>query len=1148
MTPCLQPDGQGGRRGEEAEMSVRFVLGPAGAGKTHLCVRELAAACDAEPLGPPLLFLLPQQATFIHEQRLATACRGGGFCRAEINSFTRLAYRAYREAGMQPLPLLTEAGKLMLMRGCARRHDASLRIFAALSHRAGFAADMVAAAEELQIYGISPDRLEEVAAELADMPDTAHFAARLQEIALLYRAYSEAAADRYSGYAARMEFLAQRIEAGLLADTQVYIDGYSEFTPMERRVLAAMMQHCPRLTICLSLDPVQAERTVREEDVFYPGWHTYAQLRDDARHIGATLEEPVLLKRGRGRFARQPELALLECALAGQSFCPSEEQPEMIREWQARDRRAELSAVGREIRRLVREEGLRYREISVLLRDTQPYLHLLPAVFGAMEIPYFIDSKKPLLYHPLIELVRAVLEIWAYQPHYRHIMRLLKNVLSPIAGSEADILDNYCLAHGVRFYHWQQEIWSFPPVDGEDNALLAQVEEIRRRGAEPLFACINHLGEAASAKELNAALRDLLAAYDVAEQLQKMAAQARQAGAGEEAMQHAQAWEKLLDFFNEAESLLGDTPYQAAELADLYDAAFAGLTLSTIPAGLDQVFIASLERSRNPEIRAAFVLGMNEGAMPRRIVMDGLFRDHERRLLAEHGVQLAPDTLLRQFRENYFSYVALTRSSERLYLCYPLQDESGTVLMPSPLLRRIHEVFPGLQAVFCERPDARHLVGGAVDLALAATGLREEGGDPLSQALWQYYQAEPSYAPACRRAWQGLNFSVDNRPLSAASLRRLYGSTLRGSVSRLEKFRLCPFSYFAAYGLRLSRRRIYELTPADRGELFHHVLAAVGEAVRARDIAWAAVDEALAGELVDASLAEYLPLFLSGIMRSTARYAYLQGRIREALVSAVLLTARTLAGGEFQPVAFELAFGSDTPHALPALELRLDDGRRLQLSGRIDRVDMAESADGTRAYFRIVDYKTGDVSLDREDIAAGLRLQLLVYLQVVLTNSAVFTAKQPAVAGVYYAPVHDSLHTVNDASAAEAAQSTDKLSGLTVADREAVLLADRDIHGMSRLIAVGYHPDKDSFYSRPAPLAAEELTGMLDSLTGLLKETAAAMLDGLIRVSPLAEGDRDACAFCDFSAVCGFEREMAPCRSRKDMLTDGNMAGEEEQA
>lgn len=1109
-------------------MTVRFILGPSGAGKTRHCLDALAQRVDQDPLGPPLLFILPQQATFIHEQMLAASCRGQGFSRATVSGLARLAQQACRAAGDTLPPAVSESGKLLLTTAATRRCGERLRVFAGSARRAGFAAQLVAAAEELQIYGVSPERLSEVAAQLTAEGEEPHFAARLEEIALLYTEYSELAGELSGGYAQQMDYLAQRIRAGFLHDTEVWLDGYSEFTPAEIQVLRALMADCPRLEICLNLDPDQAEQPLSQENVFYPTWHSYSLLREAARQEGAEVLPPLLLRRGGGRFAANPELAALEQALAGQRVRPRPGAPAHLHQLQAADRREELLVVGREIRRLVRREGLRYRQISLIARDSAPYAELLPEIFGDLEIPYFIDSKKPLLYHPLIELVRAALEVWAYRPRYRHIMRLLKNGLSPISGEPVDLLDNYVLAHGVRFYHWQSRAWDFPLLEGEDEQYLAEINAIRDQGAGPVMALLSRLGEEATAAELNRALLSLLSAWEVRSALRERQQQALAEGRGEEASCHGQAWDKLTAFFSEADLLLGDQPYPAAELAELYDAAFSGLTFSTIPPGLDQVLVASLERSRNPELSACFVLGMNEGLLPRRIAMEGLFCDQERRLLAARGLELAPDTVARQLRENYLSYVALTRSGGELFLSRTREDGEGRPLAPSPLWRQVRSVFPDLPPAAALDPE--RLVGGSVDLELAAEALRQEEPDPLWQAVYAHYQQQQDFAAQVAQVRQGLHFRPELNALSPASRRRLYGRTLRGSVSRLERFRRCPFSYFAAYGLRLRPRREYKLSPADRGDLFHYVLADVGHYLQRENIDWTRVDGELARMLVDRSLAGYLPRFLSGIMQSSSRYAYLSGRIRDALAAAVLATAEHMRRGDFRPVAYELPFGLGE-EGLPAFALELDDGRWLELSGRIDRVDLAQSADGERTWLRVIDYKTGDVSLNPEDIAAGLQMQLMVYLQVVLTNSVVFSPRPAAAAGLYYAPVRDELESLDAPRESESPGL--KLSGLTIAAAEAVRLADRDLDGVSRLIPVHLTGD-DSFRDRPAALSPEQLADLGQQLAASLRQSAAAMLDGLIRVSPLAEGKHSACAYCDYRSVCSFDREQARPRGKND--------------
>ncbi|MBO7668910.1 MAG: PD-(D/E)XK nuclease family protein, partial [Firmicutes bacterium] len=321
------------------------------------------------------------------------------------------------------------------------------------------------------------------------------------------------------------------------------------------------------------------------------------------------------------------------------------------------------------------------------------------------------------------------------------------------------------------------------------------------------------------------------------------------------------------------------------------------------------------------------------------------------------------------------------------------------------------------------------------------------------------------------------------------------------------------------------------------GDLFHFVLADVGSSLAKKNVSWGEVDQKLAQLLVDQSLSVYLPRFLAGIMSSSARYAYLEDRIRRALVTAVLLTAEHMKQGKFVPVAFELPFGRGE-NGLPALRIRLEDGRELVLTGQIDRVDMAESDDGERAYLRVVDYKTGNNKLKIADVEAGLQLQLLAYLQVVMDNSAVFTARYAQPAGVYYAHVHDDTVLSDDEDGSGPGM---RLSGVTVPSQEVARLSDPAVNGWSKLVNL-YCNDKGSLNTG---LEEGQMQELRQRVIHMLKDSAAAMLEGLVAVSPLADDDRDACAFCDFAAVCGFDRGAVKARSRCDALPGREAAADD---
>ncbi|NLF80157.1 MAG: hypothetical protein GX572_03075 [Clostridia bacterium] len=1130
-------------------MPVRFVLAPAGGGKTQYLIDEIARG-ERRPRQErrPAYLLVPQQATFIHERLLAEASEAGGFCRAKVCSFARLVVYAMKEQGMEPAPQLSEAGKLLLAGRVLSEAKERLHIYGGAAGGAGLSAYLVKAAEELANYGVAPDDLAAAVERLALQSGETRQVQRLRETALLYRDYAAGAAEGYAGYAANMAYLAGRIKAGYLAEAAIYLDGYADFTPAEEQVLAAFFATDARITIALPIDPALLDGPPLANHVFAQPLAVWQRLCRLAETRGAALEPPVLLSGEHGRFAENPELAALEASLAGRRRQPLPQQPQHIFLGRAEDMRAELEGIGRRIIRLTREQGLRYRDISIITRDTAPYEQLLTEVFDGLGIPFFVDSKKPLLCHPLFELLRSALETMAYRPTYERIMRFCKNILIPLAAEEKDSLDNYALAHGLRFWHWLSERpWDFPLLPDEEPELAAYMDNLRQRACGPLLDELRRLPRQLSSRELNRILLAVLERLQVREALRQLAEQARQQGRAEDAEQHNQAWDKLTDFLREAGELLGEQTFTLSQLLKLYDAALAGLTVSTIPPGIDQVFVSSLERSRSPRIKAAFVPTVNEGILPRKVVLDGLFSDEDRRQLRSCGAALAPDTLQRQFAEDYLCYIALTRACGQLYLSFVGEDSQGQPLKPSPLLRRIKSLFPALQTEPYEPLTADLLVGGELDLARMAGQLSAAGEGRITEDFWQavyaYYAAEPRYQQALAQMQNGLGYQPVRR-ISENRLSRLYGQTLRSSVSRLERFRLCPFSYFAGYGLKLKPRRLYELDPASRGQLIHEVLAEVGDLVRDQGLSWPAIDEQIAAALVDEALEKHLPRLLAGILRSSARYQYLARRIRNTLIFAVLMLAEHTRAGEFIPVAWELPFGSGEPGSLPAFRIELGQGRALELSGRIDRVDMALDTEQNKAYFRVVDYKSGALNLKPEDIYAGLRLQLLLYLQVVLANAGLFSAAEPLAAGLYYSRVSDNL-TPGPRSGAEK-RSGLQLSGLTVRDERAIRLADREISGKSRLIPAGL--SQKGIHVLPAGLSSEQLQALQERVYTVLRDTAEQLFAGMIHVSPLRDLGFDACEFCEFAAVCGFDRELVQPRRKERASQAGASQDEPEEA
>lgn len=1131
-------------------MVCRFILGRAGGGKTYYCLSRLAKKVAEGDFKQQALLIVPEQSTFVHEARLMEEFKLPGFTHVGITSFQRLVYQARRHRSS--LPVLSESGKLMLMAQVVADRRGDLQVFQAQAGKSGFLQSLIQLMDECKDYGINPAALFNSA-----MEEEGRLKDKLADLALLYQGFQDLCQDTYSDPQESLGDLARAITEGdFLAGEEVYLDGFAGFTPQEEGVLAALFQKAKRVEIALALDPALARQEVREGALFYPLWRTYRRLHALADSI-TEIEAPYLCLGAPGRFQKGGELDFVEKHLYPINLrAVWEEEPAQIRIRAAADPQGELKAVGGEILRLVREEGYRFREISIIARSTKPYEGDLERIFEDLGIPYFVDGKKPLVYHPLSELLASLWDIAALGWHYQYIFRFLKNPLSPLKAEECDWLENYCLACGIRHYDWESpKPWRFWPRslgeregdEEEKEAALAKAEELRQKAAAPLRAFCEKAREAAPVGAVCLALQQLLEEIQAEARLEEWAEEALLAGRGEEAAIHSQAWAGLERLLGEAGEFLGTLILKPEELGSILKAGLEGLSAALIPPGLDQVFVAAIDRSRNPEVKAAFILGVNAGEMPKRIVSEGLLSSGERQILAERGLELAPDDGLRQLGEDFLVYVACTRASQKLYLSYSHSDGEGKSHLPSPVISRFLELFPALKTEIIEGIQEPNLLTGGTEtlaeLALALEGAKQGlGMAPFWGDVYNWYISHPEYQKPLNRLLQGLYFEPLSQPLAESTLAQLYPRGLGASVSRLEKYRACPFAYFASYGLKLKKRRLYQLTPMDRGLLFHEVLADIGRTLGGDKDLWEKLDRAKAQSLVQASLERFLPLMLGNILASSSRYAYLAQRLENTLVNTLLLWAEHMRKGDFAPIGWELTFGKEG--ALPALVIPLEKGRYLELSGVIDRVDAASHEGQT--WLRVVDYKTGREKLRPDDIWKGLKLQLLVYLQVVLNGAAALGIENPAPAGIYYSWVRDDLTAVGmpPPGREEVSQAGLRLEGITVKDMQAVHLADKALQGgYSKLIPVAV-TSGGAFYANSPGLSPEELKELQEYLFQLLQSTAGEMLEGLIQATPQQRQDYDVCKHCDYPAVCGFSGEAG----RKNMGTEEAAEGGEGEA
>jgi ATP-dependent helicase/nuclease subunit B len=1150
-------------------MSVQFILGRAGSGKTHCCLEAIRAELRLSQRGPALMLLVPEQATYQTERALATTPGLGGYCRAFVLSFRRLAYQVLLEVGGSALPPLEAAGKQMVLRSILRRRSGDLRLFEKSARQRGFIERLAATLAEMRSYGHWGDRLnaELLALEQKGEGDSL-LAAKIHDLAVVVEEYERCLAERYVDPDSYLDLLAARLDKeNGFHGARVWIDGFASFTGQEERVLGALMRIAAEVKIALCLDPqmggekreaggkkleaggwrreaggerqearsekqesrrIESEIENRKSKIENPNdlsmfalpRETYERLNDLARSSGQLVFPPRVLPEPDQptRFLKTPVLAALEKRLFVPGRAPTlpgrgraeddsnpkskiqnpkseiktcssevenrkskiENRKSVVALTAATDQRCEVRDVACEILRLCRDEGYHFREIAVIVRDLTPYRALIETIFHDYEIPHFLDVRRDVAHHPLVELVRSALAVargWRSQDVIRYaktdLVTLGETGCQPILRAAVDQLENYVLEHGIEGDAWYRaEPWRFQrryslgedSENGGDAAGGAPTTQINA-WREMLVGPIRRFEQkttqpGASVLDISRALYGLLDEIGVADRLEQWAGEAERAGRLTEADEHRQVWDAVAELLDQAVAALGNEAIALDEYREIIEAGLENIRLRLVPPALDQVLVGSIERSRHPEIRAAFVLGLNERMFPQPHMPDVIFGDHERERLLSDGLSLGPVSEKRLVHEQFLAYIAFTRPSERLYVSYAEADPMGKVLHPSPYVGELKKAAIGDQPSAIGTQES-----GIGDRALAEgdAGVRMrriERDEPLERiAHWRAALAglaaglrsglatslQPS-AFSLRPTWMALygamrrdgrlceplarrvgGLAYENRArLSLPVARRLYGDRLaatagaqhaapdsarenESSVSRLETFAACPFRHFVRHGLGLEERLRFRLEHFDLGLLYHAVLKDVFEQLsEGKPLDWGTVEPRRAIAAVAKAIERIAPQLRNEILLSSGRNRYLLDSTRAALATFLQVLIEGSRRDNFRQAAAEVAFGRGEKNRYGALEIVLAEGERLLLRGRIDRIDVA--ADNPQT-IRIIDYKSRSRKFRLNDLAHGLALQLPAYLLAV-ERGAAGCGKRPIVAGALYVPILRGIQTV----------------------------------------------------------------------------------------------------------------------------------------
>jgi ATP-dependent helicase/nuclease subunit B len=1147
-------------------MSLRLVTGRSGSGKTRLILDEILGKLQQDPQGPPLILLVPEQATFQAEYAMATTPGLAGFLRVQVLSFRRLAFRVMQETGGSAVVPIHDNGKAMLLHKVLESRRDDLRLYRGGKSETGLISRINDLLTEMKRYGVKSDELAAQAKMAAErvlrQPEHALTSDKLHDLTLIYSEMERELTGRWLDGEDMLGWLVKGAsDCSVLEGAEIWLDGFHGFTPSEYEVIEALTKTASRVTITLCLDrPYVAGERPDELDVFHPTAETSARLCEIAQVAGVKLEPHVTLDAAISpRFRNNPVLGFLESNWSnrkrwdGDSSWLQPRNPTCgLSLHAAANRRAEAEGVARDMLLRVREHGNRWRDMALFVRKVDDYADLLGTVFGDYGIPYYLDGKIAVNHHPFVEFIRSALECVTGGWKSEAVFRCAKTDLlglpeRPVSRDEIDRLENYTLAVGIDGWRWhddrvwyplrEQDIEEEGVTSGSEQA-MAKLLDIRATLLRPLVSLEGRMKGASTIRELCEALYYFLEDTGAADTLERWSAKDVKAGQPGKKAYHRPLWDGVLNVLDQLVELMGDQPANVQLFAGMVDSGLEELKLGAVPPSLDSVLIGSPERTRSDRIRVVYFLGANDGILPMRISENGLLAEEEREQLSASGLTIAPGARRRLLDEAFLAYLALTTASDHLWISYPLADDEGQALLPSEWIRRIRNRFPGLpvrsiaaepQETLTEQEQlefAAHPGRALTHLVARLRGWRQ--GQSLSAGWWTVYnwlREQPVWRDRLASLVASLNYSNEEKPLEPQTSRLLYGDRLLASVSRMERFIACPFQHFAVHGLRLQERRLYKVDSPDIGQLFHAALRQTTEKLFAEGPAGMDAErwQAEAAAAVDM----LLPRVQSQILLSSNRHQVMARKLRDIVKQASAILGEHAALSAFKPVGLEMSFGPQG--LLPALSLELEGGRWMDIAGKIDRVDAAESPNGL--LLRIMDYKSSSMKLKLEEVAHGLSLQMLTYLDVVVSHAPSWLGRAAEPAGVLYFHVQNPLlNTPNGMPKEEAREALFRkyrMQGLLLADGDSVRLMDESLNQSAKSAVVPIEFKKDGTFSARSQVASRgEWDVLRGSVRSQIRKIGKRIVDGDVAITPYRLDRRSPCTHCDFRPVCHFDSQV----------------------
>ena len=1097
-------------------MGLRIIYGRAGTGKSEYCYNEIAKTNE------DIIIITPEQFSFTAETKLMEKIKTQAVLNAEVITLSRMAYRVKNEIGEKNKTNLSNCGKAMLIYSILNNKKKELKFLGKTDENIEL---VETAITEFKKHGINVEKIKQ---EIEAQEDI-YLKNKLQDMYLIYGEFEKQISGKYIDETDLLTILAENVDkVDQFKGKTVYIDEFSGFTNQEYEVIKKLIKISKQVTITICTDELH-EIKKPDTDIFYSNQVTINKILDIAKQCTVKVEEIKLEETHRYRTS---ELKHLESNLYENRYKKYEEKVKNIEMFLAKNQYSELEKVANMILKLVREKNYRYKDITIITKNISTYANLARAIFAQYGIPIFIDENRDLSQNIVIQYVLSILEVFSKNWSYDAIFNYIKTGFLDIDEDDIFKIEKYCLKWGITHNKWKKE-FVYGKQEEKDKSEIERLEEIRKNIVNPLIKLKEEINKNSTAENISKQIYQFLIEQNIEEKINEKIQNLMDIGQIDIANEYKNSIKTIIEILDEIVLVFKDDKITIDKYVKILKVGFKNSSLTKIPGTQDQVILGDTDRSRSHKVKAIFIIGLNDGNFPSVHKDEGFFNDIDRQKLKEDGIELAKGTIDLLYEDNFNIYKAFTTAEEKLCLLYSSSDMQGKSLRPSMLINKIKKIYPKIveksdiieseNEILNETATYKKLINNINDLK------EQNKMDDLWYYIYRYYENSEKWNARLENDLKGIDYTNKPEEIEKQNIEKLYGNKLTTSISKLEKHRSCPFSYYLKYGLKIKPQEQLKIQTINTGTFIHEVIDEFFTKIKESSIELEQITDEEMEKIIDQIIDEKLGQGKNYIFTSTAKYKVLVLRLKRIIKKALKYIIETIVQSRFKVLGSELEFGEKGKYK--PIRLTLENGKQVEIIGKIDRIDTAQNEDGK--YLRIIDYKSSIKNIDLNEVYAGIQIQLLTYLDAVCREEEL----QPA--GILYFNMLEQIikadKRMSPEKIEEKIKANFKMKGLILADVKVVKLHDKNLEkGQSSIIPAYIDKEGNLSSKKTSGVTKEQFADLQKYMYKIIKEISKEILEGNIELRPYYKNKKTPCKYCEYKSICNFN--MGGCENQYNYI------------